>query len=149
MEYGLRKWKLSDADDLAALALSRRVFEQFIAPGYAPEGAAAFRASLDDRERTRQLDFYGAFDGETLVGVLCMRAPQHIGGFFVDAAYQRRGIGRRLFEAMRQDYTRQEFTVNSSPYAVEVYRRLGFAPTDTEQCTDGMRYTPMRFPGNV
>ena len=129
----------------AALELCWRVFLKFEAPEYSPEGVAAFRASLDDEERTRRLDFYGAFDGETLVGVLCMRAPRHIGGFFVDASYHRRGIGRRLFEAMRQDYEVQDFTVNSSPCAVEVYRHLGFTPTDTERLTDGLRYTPMRF----
>ena len=128
-----------------ALELCWRVFLEFEAPEYSPEGVAAFRASLDDEERTRRLDFYGAFDGEKLVGVLCMRAPQHIGGFFVDAAYHRRGIGRRLFKAMRQDYETQVFTVNASPYAVEAYRHLGFAATDTEQLTDGLRYTPMRF----
>ncbi|MGM9565380.1 GNAT family N-acetyltransferase [Evtepia sp.] len=128
-----------------ALDLCWRVFLAFEAPDYAPEGVAAFRASLDDRARTRSLIFYGAFDNEKLVGVLCMRAPQHIGGFFVDAAYHRRGIGKRLFEAMRQDYVHQTFTVNSSPYAVEVYRHLGFVSTDTEQVTDGLRYTPMVF----
>ena len=137
--------RLAPEEYPAALELCWRVFLEFEAPEYSPEGVAAFRASLDDEERTRRLDFYGAFDGEKLVGVLCMRAPQHIGGFFVDAAYHRRGIGRRLFEAMRRDYETQVFTVNSSPYAVEVYRRLGFVPTDTEQLTDGLRYTPMRF----
>ena len=121
------------------------MFLEFEAPEYSPEGVAAFRASLDDKKRTRRLSFYGAFDGDALVGVLCMRAPQHIGGFFVDAAYHRRGIGKKLFEAMRQDYARQEFTVHSSPYAVEVYRHLGFEPTDTEQVTDGLRYTPMTY----
>ena len=74
-----------------------------------------------------------------------MRAPQNIGGFFVDAVYHRRGIGRRLFEAMRQDYAKQEFTVHSSPYAVEVYRHLGFVPTGEEQTVDGLRFTPMQF----
>ena len=137
--------RLAPEEYPAALELCWRVFLEFEAPEYSPEGVAAFRASLDDEERTRRLDFYGAFDGEKLVGVLCMRAPQHIGGFFVDAVYHRRGIGRRLFEAMRRDYETQVFTVHSSPYAVEVYRRLGFVPTDTEQLTDGLRYTPMRF----
>ena len=137
--------RLSGEKIPAAQALCWRVFQKFEAPEYSPEGVAAFRASLDDPERTRRLDFYGAFDGDTLVGVLCMRAPRHIADFFVDAAYHRRGIGRRLFEAMRRDYSRQVFTVNSSPYAVEVYRHLGFVPTDTERLTDGLRYTPMLF----
>lgn len=139
--------RLSREEIPAALELCWRVFLEFEAPEYPAEGIAAFRASLDDPHRTRQLNFYGAFDGDALVGVLCMRPPQHIGGFFVDAAYQRRGIGKKLFAAMRQDYARQEFTVNSSPYAVEIYRHLGFAPTDTEQCVDGLRFTPMRYSG--
>ena len=132
-----------------ALELCWRVFLAFEAPEYSPEGVAAFRASLDDPERNRQMNYYGAFDGDTLVGVLSMRAPQHIGGFFVDAAYHCRGIGKRLFEAMRQDYARQEFTVNASPYAVEVYRHLGFSPTDREQTVDGLRFTPMQYRFNA
>ena len=31
--------------------------------------------------------------------------------------------------------------------AVPVYVRLGFQATDTEQLTDGLRYTPMIFKG--
>ena len=137
--------RLSPEEIPAVLELCWQVFQEFEAPEYAPEGISAFRASLDDRERTRKLSFYGAFDGGRLVGALCMRAPQHIADFFVDAAYHRRGIGRRLFEAMRRDYEVQTFTVHSSPYAVEAYRHLGFVPTDTEQLADGPRYTPMRF----
>ena len=137
--------RLAPEEIPAALELCWRVFLEFEAPEYPAEGVAAFRASLDDDERTRRLRFYGAFDGETLVGVLCMRSPQHIADFFVDAAYHRRGIGRKLFAAMRRDYAHQAFTVNSSPCAVEFYRRLGFVPTDTEQLTDGLRYTPMEF----
>lgn len=137
--------RLSSEEIPQALALCGRVFEAFDAPDEPPEGAAAFRDSLADRERTRSIDFYGAFDRERLVGVLCMRAPRHIAGFFVEGDYHRRGIGRRLFEAMRRDYTEQSFTVHSSPYAVEVYRRLGFVPTAAEQLCGGIRYTPMRF----
>ena len=36
-------------------------------------------------------------------------------------------------------------TVNSSPYAVPVYHKLGFVDTDVEQISDGMRYTPMKY----
>ena len=141
--------RLSREEIPAALELCWQVFSEFEAPEYPQEGVAAFRASLDDQERTRRLQFYGAFHGDALVGVLCMRVPQHIAGFFVNSAYQRRGIGKRLFTAMTQDYSKQAFTVNSSPYAVEVYRHLGFAPTDGEQIIDGLRFTPMKYPANT
>lgn len=143
--YSIRR--LSPEEIPTALELCWQVFLEFEAREYSREGIAAFRASLDDQERTRSMKFYGTLEGDALVGILCMRAPQHIGGFFVDAAHHRRGIGRRLFEAMRLDYEEQVFTVNSSPYAVEVYRHLGFLPTDTERVADGIRYTPMRFEG--
>ena len=61
------------------------------------------------------------------------------------AAYHRRGIGKKLFEAMRRDYAHPVFTVNSSPCAVEVYRHLGFVPTGEEQTVDGLRFTPMQY----
>ena len=37
------------------------------------------------------------------------------------------------------------YTVNSSPYAVPVYHKLGFIDMDSEQLADGMRFTPMKF----
>ena len=137
--------RLSREEIPGALELCWRVFLEFEAPEYSKEGIAAFRASLDDKARTRTLNFYGAFDGDSLVGVLCMRQPQHIGGFFVDGAYHRRGIGKKLLAAMRRDYEKQVFTVHASPCAVEIYRHLGFVPTDGEQVTHGLRYTPMVF----
>ena len=129
----------------SALELSLNVFMEFEAPVYPPEGVAEFKATLENTERIRRMNFYGAFDNEKLVGVLYMRKPQHIAGFFVDSHYHRRGIGRSLFEAMRRDYSNQVFTVNASPYAVEIYKHLGFVPTDTQQITNGIIYTPMLF----
>ena len=39
----------------------------------------------------------------------------------------------------------EEITVNSSPYAVEAYRRLGFVDVDNEKLLDGIRFTPMIY----
>ena len=128
-----------------ALSLIWEVFSQYEVPDYSDEGIREFRAALDDFERNRAMDFYGAFDRRRLLGVLAMRQPRHIGYFFVDGSHHGHGVGRELYDAMRRDYAQQVFTVNSSPYAVEIYRHLGFVPTDSEQVTNGIRYTPMRF----
>ena len=129
----------------AACDLVWQVFCRFEAPEYSQEGIAEFQKTLQNMEALRHMPFYGAFHAGELVGVLAMRKPQHISLFFVKEAWHRQGVGRGRFDAMRQDYVDQSFTVNSSPYAVEVYRHLGFTPTDTEQLTNGIRYTPMRY----
>lgn len=84
--------RLDEQEIRDACRLIWTVFLQFEAPEYSQEGIESFRASLEDRERLRSMAFYGAFDGDRLVGTLCMREPQHISGFFVDARYQRRGL---------------------------------------------------------
>lgn len=134
------------ADELpSALSLIWDVFCEFDAPLYTEEGVRQFRKALNDGERNKTLNFYGAFDGDDLVGVIAVRKPQHIGFFFVRSDHHRCGIGKRLFETMRCDFTVQEFTVNASPYAVEVYKHLGFSATDAEQTENGLRYTPMKY----
>lgn len=127
-----------------ALELVWEVFCRFEAPAYSPEGTAEFRAILDDAEQIRNLDFFGAFAGAELVGVLAMRPPRHISLFFVRADCHRQGVGRSLFDAMQRYYARPDFTVNAAPYALEFYRHLGFVPTASEQITRGIRYTPMQ-----
>ncbi|MGN0438556.1 MAG: GNAT family N-acetyltransferase, partial [Lachnospiraceae bacterium] len=135
-----------NADEIKnATDLIWEVFLQFEAPEYSKEGIDFFRGSLDDEERNRKLKYYGAFEGKELIGTLCMREPQHIGGFFVNAKHQQKGVGRALFEAMRKDYEKQEFTVHSSPYGVKIYEHLGFKATDEEQLVNGLRFTPMVF----
>lgn len=141
--YTIRRLRTDEI--LTALKLIRKVFMQFEAPDYSEQGVRSYCAYLDDKEKISSLTFYGAFDGETLVGTICLRPPQHIGGLFVRGDYHRRGIGRALFDAMRADCEKQQFTVNSSPYAVEVYRHLGFTATDSEKLIDGIRFTPMRY----
>lgn len=128
-----------------ACGLVWQVFCRFEAPEYSQEGIDEFKKTLQNEKALRHMPFYGAFHAGELVGVLAMRESQHISLFFVKEAWHRQGVGRLLFDAMRRDYAGSCFTVNSSPYAVEVYRHLGFVPTDSEQLTNGIRYTPMRF----
>ncbi len=127
-----------------ALALVERVFMQFEAPDYPPEGVETFRAFIHDPVAVALLSFYGAYVEDQLVGVLATRGNSHIALFFVEPCFQRQGVGRALFSAAEQACHSDTMTVNSSPYAVEIYRRLGFHALSGEQLADGIRFTPMK-----
>ena len=130
-----------------------RVFLEFEAPDYAVEGVEHFKTfiqpdALKLRLTNKGFFILGAFLGEILVGVLAVRDFSHISLLFVDKAYPDHGIAKRLFqEALRHctelkhDIT--EITVNSSPYAVEIYRKLGFAAVGEQTTRDGITFVPM------
>lgn len=120
------------------------VFMEFEAPEYAPEGIHEFRRFLDSKAELDKLCWWGAFDAEGLAGVLAMRGT-HISLFFVRKNVQRQGVGKALFQHMAASMAAAVYTVNSSPFAVAVYSRLGFVPTEEEQITNGIRYTPMVY----
>lgn len=137
---------LENRETTEALALVWDVFLQFEAPDYSQEGIDAFRQSIYDPEYEKKLTLYGAFQDEKLVGVLATRSGgSHIALFFVRREYQRQGIGRKLFETAVKNNKSGEITVHSSPFAVPVYEKLGFAATDREQIVTGIRYLPMKI----
>ncbi|MEM1484245.1 GNAT family N-acetyltransferase [Oscillospiraceae bacterium PP1C4] len=127
----------------SALDLVWTVFTKFEAPDYSEKGVNTFRQFINDKTMTNRLLIYGAFICDKLVGVLAIRDESHISLFFVQKEYHQQGIGRNLFEYAVQNCKSDKMTVNSSPYAVEIYHKLGFADTNTEQTMDGIRFTPM------
>ena len=112
----------------AASALAGRVFAEFEAPEYSPEGIGTFLRFVAPEALTRR---------------------SHLCLLFVEKACHRQGIARALFSTLR-DHCRTapdtpRITVNSSPYAVGAYRRLGFRATGDERTVDGIRFTPMEY----
>ena len=89
-------------------------------------------------------EFYGAFNKNQLLGVIATKDISHIALFFVDGKYQKQGIGRKLYNKVELLNNKGYFTVNSSPYAHEIYKHLGFIDTDVEQCINGLRFYPMK-----
>ena len=132
----------------SALLLAWKVFAEYESPDYAPEGTDEFKKTLNDEKYLAGIRYYGAFDGDCLVGILgILEDKAHICFFFVDGTYHRRGIGTRLFERMREDFAGRTVTLNSSPYGLPFYKALGFTATDKEQTITGIRFTPMVFSG--
>jgi len=129
-----------------ALYLTWNVFQQYEAPDYTQEGVEEFYRSIHDEKYLSELCWYGAFVQDDLVGVLATRsAGTHIALFFVKGKYHRQGIGKQLYRVAWAENHSNVMTVNSSPYAVPVYHKLGFKDTDSEQIVDGLRFTPMEL----
>lgn len=131
----------------AALALVEKTFMEFEAPDYPESGVETFKNSVfKNEEFLNNIVIFGAFEKNEIVGIIATRkAGSHIALFFVDSKHHRKGIGRKLFEAAIRNCPGDTMTVNSSPYAVEIYQHLGFVDTDKEQSSDGIRYTPMKY----
>ena len=149
--------EVSGHDELKrAIELVNRVFEEFVAVDYGEEGNKTFSTYLEYKldELTDDLAsgnkrMWVYYDNGQLAGVAAVRGVNHVSLLFVDKRFQHRGIARALTEHMINEVVQThpdvtEFTVNSSPYAVEVYERMGFVPTDAMQTTDGIIYRPMK-----
>ncbi|SFR54996.1 GNAT family N-acetyltransferase [Anaeromicropila populeti] len=130
----------------SAIELVWKVFQEYEAPDYPVDGVTTFYNCIHDSLFLATLKFYGAFERDKLIGVIATRsAGSHISLFFVESSYQQKGIGRLLFEKVLLETSSPVITVHSSPYAVEVYHKLGFVDRDKEQLTAGIRYTPMQY----
>lgn len=141
--------RLEKKEQGAALRLSWQVFTEFESPVYPPEGTEEFKRCLNDDAYLAGMEYYGAFCGDKLVGVIGVRErANHICFFFVDGRYHRMGIGTKLFARLMEDYAGRTLTLNSSPYGLPFYEKLGFSAVDEEQMINGIRFTAMEYKGD-
>lgn len=138
--------QLNNEDAIAkALELVWSVYLEYEAPDYTQEGIDEFYRSIHDRAYLDMLTMYAAYQKDQMLGIIATRSQgTHVALFFVDGKYHKHGVGRKLFEAALEQNTSGFMTVNSSPYAVPVYHKLGFQDTDGEQTVNGLRFTPIR-----
>ena len=149
--------EVADRDVKRALALVNAVFSEFVAVNYSEEGIRTFESYLQNKiqEVSAELKsghkkMWAYYQGDEIIGVIATRETAHISLMFVEKSHQRKGIARQMFrvvaEEIKKDKNAVQITVNSSPYAVKVYERLGFVKTQEQQEKDGIVYIPMRQP---
>ena len=143
----IRKIKQTEMKD--ALKLVWETFLKFEAPEYTKEGIEEFKRCIEDKNWIEQREFIGAFEEENIVGVIATKDITHIALFFVDGKYHKQGVGagliHKLSEYLYCEMGQTSMTVNSSPYAVGFYHKLGFADTGSEQTLAGIVFTPMEL----
>jgi len=145
--------EITQSDLQKALNLVNGVFDEFVAVDYSEQGRQTFENYLKTKyEETAAAladgskKFWGFYQDGEILGVIAVRNVSHISMLFVDKKHHGKGIAKRLFHFLL-DYLKdaKQITVNSSPYAVKIYERLGFSATTEQQEKDGLLFTPMIY----
>lgn len=81
-----------------------------------------------------------------IVGVIELRNFEHISLFFVDDKYFKCEVGSKLFEEVKSILGQEKYSVNSSDYALEFYKKLGFIRIfDSIKIKNGVHFHPMIY----
>ena len=128
------------------IQLIKQTFLEFVAPNYDESGINNFFKFAEAEDLLKQLVFYAALHNNKIIGILAVdNKVNHICLFFVDKDFQNTGIGTALLKNFLNESMPKAVTVNSSPFAVKVYEKLGFTATSGRQVSDGIVYIPMRY----
>jgi len=129
-----------------ALLFAKKVYIECKDESYSEQGIGTFCKFVDNKEITKSFKVYGAFEDNVLKGIIATdRRKRHISLFFVDKVSQGKGIGKKLMSVVIDDNENSFITVNSSRYAVPIYKKIGFIKTEEEKEQDGLKFTPMKL----
>jgi GNAT superfamily N-acetyltransferase len=136
-----------------AMQLAWDTFLIFEAPDYSVRGVHNFKSFVRDPLLKKMYTYgeyvaIGAFVEKRIVGIIGVRNANHVSLLFVDRDFHHMGIATALLKRYLKDALAAGITfitVNSSPYAVDFYHKMGFRKMREEIEKDGIRFTPMRM----
>lgn len=145
--------KMQRGEESRVFELVKSGFDETVLPDVTEEGAKEFfraaREMIYDQPSTHFIlvaDLEGAISGMTDV-----RDNNHICLFFVEKTARRKRIGRNLMErAIEQCISENTgvsaIEVNSSLFAVPIYKKMGFLESRPVQLLNGIRFVSMIRP---
>jgi ribosomal protein S18 acetylase RimI-like enzyme len=80
-----------------------------------------------------------------IVGFIAIKNDEHIYHLFVDQAYQGRGIAKALWQHTKSQSSSSRFSVNSSIFAVDIYKAFGFQEIGEIQNHNGVVFQQMKY----
>jgi ribosomal protein S18 acetylase RimI-like enzyme len=90
---------------------------------------------------------------DQIVGMIEVRNDGHICLLFVSKEFQQKGISKQLFSKAKELISKKasdkvKMTVNSSIYAVDIYKKLGFIIVGNMKTINGISFVEMEIPPN-
>ena len=150
MNFEIRQGTTEDAPAISVL-LKQSI--PYVIEDMAQNGATRFLESFEESavaERLCSSSYFHllAVHSDHLLGFMALRDNRHLYHLFVRPEAHGKGIARELWSQLLAMAGPGPFTVNSSMFAVEAYRRLGFVQTDDPQVDGCPHYVPMLYPGS-
>ncbi|MFZ3103051.1 MAG: GNAT family N-acetyltransferase [Desulfitobacteriaceae bacterium] len=142
-----REAQPQDVQAITELVLG--VFDKYVGYGYSLDGQSVFRMyCLPNAMSTRLTEGTSfclvAILVQKIIGMIEVRNGNHIALLFVDDRYHKNGIAKNLVTLAIEKVKVTDIYVNSSPYAIDIYKRMGFEQLEEEQERDGIRFIPMK-----
>ncbi len=143
--HNIRRAQLADAKSISQLVIP--LVEEFISYEYTEQGAKIILASMSEQHIASNInqsyEYFVAESEDSIVGVLGIRDGNHIFHCFVDKQYHGKRIGKQLWNFWLAKNHVARVTVNSSKFAVDFYKSLGFTSEDELFEKNGITCYPM------
>lgn len=149
--FEIKKAQLEDLEEISNLA--KRIYLKYNSSLDTDEGISniltfinydniLMRTYIDGSLILKAMDI----KKNTIIGFIEIRNYSHISLLFIDDKYFRLGIAKKLFEQVKDMMPSDKYSVNSSDYAIEFYKKLGFvAVYDNIKVENGVHFHPMIF----
>ena len=147
----IQKARKDDAKSISDLILSVANYFTLHPEGI---GAERFLASMSPAAIEKYIDnpdfdYYVCHVGCDLAGVVAAKERNHLFHLFVAKRFQKNGFSKILWRHLKANVFdssgADKVTVNSTPYAVPVYEKFGFASVGSKVERDGIAFVPMLF----
>ena len=137
-----------------ASKMLKELFDEFAAPDYSQDGIAHFykiitSQSIQERLYSGNIIYIAKID-DKIAGYIEIKDLSHIYLLFVKKEFHKKGIAKKLLDfsinfLKRANPKMNAITVNSTPYGVKIYERLGFSKIAEMQLKNGILSYPMRL----
>ncbi len=147
----IRSANLKDAEDISQLI--SHLAKKYICVDCTPEGASKLLSAMDSSSikafievpSDSEFQYLLAEVKNKIVGVIGVKNSFHLYHLFVAEEFHNKGVASALLKAFLQLKPQQSITlrVNSSPYALPFYQKLGFKSESSTVWRNGISSIPM------
>lgn len=148
--FKIERAKINDIEEISDLV--KRIYLKYNSKIDSEEGINNILTFMSKENMRLRFYIEGALmlvardKNNKIVGAVELKNFEHISLFFVDDKYFKFGIGKKLFEEVKNILKLEKYSVNASDYGLEFYKKLGFVQiTDSIKIENGVHFYPMFY----